>query len=654
MSYLARRTAQVIVGFATFILFMLVPAQAASAIGPDCKDAPTPEMPGRGLSSLFLSNSQQSFTGPKVTPDGVPRFSQYGLAGMDWNNYDLGCGPDITRDPGAVITTMFGNWIFEPAKFGVSATTAVTTAAYEPTFMHVFDPLITNVVHTLRDTVYTPWIAVGLAAVGVLLLWRARSAKISAATKAVGWALFVMFLAAAVFSYPTAAGHTADEAVGSVLGAVDLNINHDPGDTPAQAAAQNLYGSVLWEQWKLGEFGSANSQTANKYAAQLFDAQSFTWAEADVVEHGSFNEVGQLYGEKADEWDSTTDAIKGEDPDAYQYVTGHNGSSRFEAAIVANIAALCTMPLLFMSAVLILAALVIVRMTVMMLPAIATIGVVDAASGLVKGAANTALAALINCVVFGIGARINLMGLSVLLDPNSQIPTWLGLTLALLMAVVMWMALKPFRRLTHMVSPNRSMLADAGDAIRSKGTQAMGYAKTGAAAAVGGAVGAKVAADSLENAADDGEASPRSETFTAPDTSPAPTSPPPVTATPAELPAAPEPPPAAVTAHVSTGAGAPPPPNAIPVHVTYDGNSPAVPDEQATAPVQPSAGAVQPTVREPVSTVPGGMDEGPVFVPGESRPEDPGQTLRFTEPELDDNGDPVYSIFNPDETGDDE
>jgi len=89
------------------VLMLMVPASAYSqpkaAFGVDCTEAPTPDMPGQGLSAFF-----------QKTPDPLPTqedpfargasttiYEQYGYSGLRFNTYDLGCGPDAARHPDA-------------------------------------------------------------------------------------------------------------------------------------------------------------------------------------------------------------------------------------------------------------------------------------------------------------------------------------------------------------------------------------------------------------------------------------------------------------------------------------------------------------------------------------------------------------------------
>jgi hypothetical protein len=69
-------------------------------------------------------------------------------------------------------------------------------------------------------------------------------------------------------------------------------------------------------------------------------------------------------------------------------------------------------------------------------------------------------------MVFGIGAAVTVLAMGVLLSPSTGTPPWLDIILMLLLTVVMWMALRPFRRLTQMVS-NRNHFAEASGGLSS-------------------------------------------------------------------------------------------------------------------------------------------------------------------------------------------
>jgi hypothetical protein len=101
---------------------------------------------------------------------------------------------------------------------------------------------------------------------------------------------------------------------------------------------------------------------------------------------------------------------------------------------------------------------------------------------------------VVNAVIFGIGAAVTIRVLGLIFDPASKLPGWLSLVLMPLFGFIMWVALKPFRRLTSMVSPHHDHFGDAagsmGHATRAGGRWAKKAATTAAAVYTGNVVAA--------------------------------------------------------------------------------------------------------------------------------------------------------------------
>ena len=125
---------------------------------------------------------------------------------------------------------------------------------------------------------------------------------------------------------------------------------------------------------------------------------------------------------------------------------------------------------------------------------------------LVIGVGNTVAAAVINSLVFGIGTAVMVKAFGVVMAPGNGLPSWLVVALVLLLTIVMWYALRPFQRLTGMVSPGRNNFADAAGAL---GSVSRGLGRVGgrlATTAAGVFVGERVrdkAKDDDDDDADD-------------------------------------------------------------------------------------------------------------------------------------------------------
>jgi hypothetical protein len=432
---------------------LLVPVQPAMA-DLDCKESPAPDVPGQGLTGFYerapdpLPPEQDPFA-PGAT---TSIYQQYGYAGLRWHTYDLGCGPDMARQPDAVIGTAVSNWLLNLPIGFAGLTAAVTDVAFQPTFLGAFDPLIGNVSSTLYTRLFAQWVPVVLVLIGFLLLLRARRANLASSAAAIGWAALVLVIAATLFRWPVHAGHLADDTVTSSLGAVVAGLNRSDQDLDAGVAVSSaVHEQILYRNWLVGELGSADSATAREYGPQLFDAQALTWREAAILE--SDPEQGRRIIEaKREKFGEIADQIRDSDPAAYAHLTGARADTRVGFAVLTTLAIFLALPFLLVASLLLLGSFLIVRLAVMLFPALAILGLFPPARGVLVGTARVVGAALVNAIIFGVGAAVTITGIGVILNPESRLPGWLTVVLLPLFTFMMWFALKPFRRLTAMTS----------------------------------------------------------------------------------------------------------------------------------------------------------------------------------------------------------
>jgi hypothetical protein len=449
----------------------------------DCKESPTPDQPGQGLAAFF--GPEPDVLPPEEDPfaddASTTVYEQYGFAGLRWNTYDLGCGPDAAREPDAVIGTSVGNWIMN-LPVGLSALTAsLTEVAFQPTFLQIFDPLLTRVSDVLHSRLFERWAPVVLTVLGMVLLVKARGMAMATAAGAVLWSLFVIMVAAALFRWPVEAGRLADDTVTHTLGGVVQGLNGGAGTDAATAVASSLQSSVLYPAWLAGQLGSTDSATATKYGPALFKATTLTWREAQVVQDDP--EAGRkIIDDKRDAFGDLADQVRKDDPAAYQFLTGQRSDTRVAYAMLAALATVLALPFLLVSCLMLLGSFFVVRLAVMLFPAFATLGLFPAARGIVIGVGRTVGAAVINAVIFGAGAALTVAVLGVILDPSSRLPLWLTLVLLPLFSLIMWLTLKPFRRLTAMAPGHNNPFGDGAGAL---GTTSRATARMAQKAAAG-------------------------------------------------------------------------------------------------------------------------------------------------------------------------
>jgi hypothetical protein len=447
-----RLTARVISVFALAGATLFVAPGTASAlpIVGGCTTPPAPESPQQGISGFFMSKpdpvpaTEDPFAAnAKTTP-----FEQYGLAGLSWYTYDLGCG-GAARDPSGSISTWAARLMFIPAKATVAALTGVSEAALNPTYLSAFDPLLNSLVSSLRKAIYTPLFPLAVMLTGLLLMAQATRQRVSESTTAIGWCLLVTVIAAALFAWPVRAGHAADTVISKGVGAVSSGITGEGGD-PGDQVANLLYGPFLYRMWLMGEFCDPDSVGAQQHGAALLQAQALNWQESEQAR----TQGAKVTDAKQKTFSDVAGQVKNDDPSAYECVAGH-GSASLEASILADVGVLLMAPFLLIGGLILIAAYLVVRFAVIFAPALLTAGAFFPLRGIVVAAGRVVAAAVINGILFTLAVLLVIRVDSAILDPSTALPSWLRLVLVGVITVVMWYLTRPFRKLTTMVTTGR-------------------------------------------------------------------------------------------------------------------------------------------------------------------------------------------------------
>ncbi|MBO0713425.1 MAG: hypothetical protein J2P59_01625 [Acidimicrobiales bacterium] len=381
---------------------------------------------------------------------------------------------------------MLGNATYGAAKTLVAMGQGVQRLIDPPAFLHSLDRLVASATNAFRSTIFVIWLPVSLLLLGVLIATRAWRQDLPHALRDAAWALLVLGLATYAADYPVRASQAADSMLASTLGTIDQTFSPGQGSPTAATGTLEVDG-VLYPFWLDGELGSSTTQTAKHYGPKLFADQSLDWgqpvtdAETSAKEQAFANDAG---------------ALKSADPTAYHQLTGENGG-RTGAGIMALIAALITVSFKLVAGFLVIASLLILRLVVILLPALAVIGLHERTSMVVKGTLVAGGAALLNAVIFSAGAGVSVFATSVLLSPSAGLPQWVGLLLSAVVAYLLWHLLRPFRRLTQMVggafSPVHAMADGMGHAREGAGR----WSRRAVAAMAGGttAVAAEMATE---------------------------------------------------------------------------------------------------------------------------------------------------------------
>ncbi|MFG1926173.1 MFS transporter [Cryptosporangium sp. NPDC048952] len=429
-------------------------------------------------------------------------YYKYGYAGLQYHTYDLGCGPDGAVAPDALVNTSISNMMFSVATFITGLTNSVREHAFDPKQMWGWtDELVGTASDALYKRIFTTLGFISIVIVGAWLVWSAKRGDMSDAARTAGWAVLVLIVTSAIAAWPIRAATVADNTLTGSLGVINSALHPQGSDRcgsfdcqdvdPQSQASGIVTDVVLYRQWLSGELGSADSKTAKEYGPKLYDASTFSWQEAAAVRADPKTRAAYVK-KKQENWKQYASEIQKSDPDAYEYLTGKQGSSRIGSSFTALIAALVAAPFDLMASILIIIAFLIIRLAVIFLPAIAVVGILRPASGPLRGLFRTVVAAILNCVIFGVGASVYLLALE-LITSTASLAGWQQILLIFLTGLVMWLLLRPFRRLTSLAggNPFHDLVGGLG-AVRRR---AFGDARAAGIAAAGAFIGNKAAED---------------------------------------------------------------------------------------------------------------------------------------------------------------
>lgn len=392
------RRAAVAVTAATALLLLAGGAAPAGAVDlnplSDCKSVPPIGSPADGVAGFIDPGPAK----PAVVPAGskATMYDTYGWGGLTLPNYDLGCGPDAARDPMGVFFGGIAQFGMDSLALGVALTTWVSRIAFSPGTVDFLDPVWAMTAKVFGTGVFFTFLALIGGAACVMMVWRARQGKVSSAVGNVGYILGLVAVVGAIVAYPTAFGRTIDRAVTGSIGVV-ATASANAGDpstaipkNPADAVAGNLHNGILYNTWVSANFGRPNSDTAAKYAPKLFDASTISRQEYAETK-GDPKKIKELRDKKADEYKKIAKDIQDADPQAYEWLAGHNNFQRAWYVLVGWLSFFASAGMLLLSTIYLLYALIRVRVFIALIPLLGAIALIPRFRGrLVKMAKETA------------------------------------------------------------------------------------------------------------------------------------------------------------------------------------------------------------------------------------------------------------------------
>ncbi|MFI7603625.1 MFS transporter [Micromonospora sp. NPDC049366] len=443
----------------------------------NCWKPPTPTAPDSGLAGWFASRPESS---KQPGPKGY--YTDYGYAGYGYTTYrvDGGCASSVLH-PDYKFSNTVANGEFMVATAIVGASNALRERAWDPSTMWKWaDPLVEQATKAVYQKVFSVFGIITLCVVGLYLLWRSRQSDMSNAMTTAGWALLVMVAVTALAAWPVKSANVADGTLVTTLGVVHDAVGPASKDIPpekcvvpnpdacvdkrppAVRASDTATEAMLYRNWLRGALGSADSETAKKYGAALYDAKSLSWEEAEKLRANPSTRDATIRA-KQQQWMTVAAQIEREDPEAYEYLQGVRDMDRVGAGFIAVLASVLFAMFDLTASLLVLLGFLIFRWAVIAAPILGTVGLLRPASAGLRRLANAVVAAVFNIAIFGTGAAIYLFAVDLIMS-TPTLPGWLQVVLVWLCGVVGWLLLRPYRRITQLGGK------DSSEAVSSAGS----------------------------------------------------------------------------------------------------------------------------------------------------------------------------------------
>ncbi|MGW4338526.1 hypothetical protein ACWEK5_37865 [Rhodococcus koreensis] len=463
---------------------------AAAASGFACDEVPAPEYPKGAFPGVFDATSTDR------PGNGGTGYTTYGWAGLQWYTYDLGCGADLVRAPGAVTDTNWGNiflgvgkslaaaafWLDDQTKTGQAAEDAGIAPAMEQ-----FDQVVSSISNGMLG-VYGLWLGIALTAAAAIVLWHALTSNAAGVTKSLAVGGAALALGALLIGAPQQAIRFADDTFGAVITDTQNEMLSVSGG--GKGPRDVLLDDIFLDDWRKGWFGPNYDDEENKLGPKLRDALAFSYEEQQQIENASDSGVeNDLKAKKEKSFREDIVQPLSDDYGLSYYTFQGKDSGRLAIGFMAMAKVGMPSILWIGASVLKLIALLAIRLAILFAPIWVPLAATHA------GTLMRVCRMLASAYMWGVaGAVIVALYLLALVKlyvaDNGQIDGSWRLWFMVILTLVCWFIMRPFKRVSQTFTQNRA------GALNRKARHAQSSVKQkffkGASAVVGGPAGAVV------------------------------------------------------------------------------------------------------------------------------------------------------------------
>lgn len=413
-----------------------------------CKDAPAPTAPKSGLPGLVTAvpdgipaKAPDPFADPKV-----PIGDVYGYD-WHWSNYDLGCGSDFLRDPGAVTNTTSGNLLLSIANGLTAALASLEQMARSLPLDWLTEPL-QNIGQALKGPILSLWFPVTTLALAVLVMWRAKKASYHELAKTTAVFAAAVALAAFALFYPAVLSSQVDKTVTTTAKIT--------GSTFSASATDAVNRESGYRTWLAGSFGDAESPSAKKYGPRLMSATHYTWSDWQRIQRTPADKT-TIDQAKAGEFTKVAKQLKAEDPAAYEVFTGRGERTGPALFGILNVAAMSLF--VGMSALMVLTARVMMQGLTLLAPIAAVVAILPKFHGTLATLWDLFTASVIAVAKFTLAGGVMAILLGAIQSADmSGAGRLFFVVIVTVVAIVLTKPLRSFKTMVPGLDPNTSYM----------------------------------------------------------------------------------------------------------------------------------------------------------------------------------------------------
>jgi TrbL/VirB6 plasmid conjugal transfer protein len=317
---------------------------------------PAPEPANSGIDSLVAPP-----TAGKQSSAPVTLYDQYGVAGQDWNAYDMQCS-DMT----SLIGNNVAGMVFDAAKALDRVTITIYQSAAGDGILSWLTSAVDRLITSLGNAIYFPYLAPVVIIGAIWLAWQGLIRKRATRTvEGTIWMVVACVAAIWLISQPsdfTGIGKGVSDGITQTLdvafarlpapaqsSCVPLqrtdpqvtvaNFGYSAGNSIVDQNANELWTVLVCKPWLDGEFGTTTYATTAKGKQTVVNAyaRQLLWSQAVAANELSTPAVIQA---KQNAYVGIAASLKQNDPDVYSLFQGNQWTTRLEIAFAAIFAAL--------------------------------------------------------------------------------------------------------------------------------------------------------------------------------------------------------------------------------------------------------------------------------------------------------------------------